>query len=302
MTEPRTSRSAVRAAWPDVVRATLRASLSDRLPLSAAGCAFCATLALFPAMGTLISLYGLVSNPRAAETQVLFLRALLPPNAYWLIADRLHHLVVQPPTRLGAGLAISLLLTVWSAAFGVRAMLAALALAFDEPPRRGFLRAQAIALAIALLAILGATVTLSVLVVLPAMFHFVWPWAFRMRVVHAASLAVLLVCAAASIAVLYRFAAGRRGVTLLPGLLLAISVWLAASLLLSLYVDHIAPFGVAYGPIGAVVAVMLWFFLTAYAVLLGAELNAQLERTAGRLALARETPVAADDAGGAQLT
>src|ERR1700722_18096914 len=84
-------------AWRGVLQATLRASVSDRVALAAAGCAFFATLALFPAMSMLISVYGLVFNPRGVEVQVQWLSDLLPPAAYWLIADRLHHLVSQPP-------------------------------------------------------------------------------------------------------------------------------------------------------------------------------------------------------------
>lgn len=294
-------RPASPTGWREVLICTAQASLSDRLALSAAGCAFCATLALFPAMSMLISLYGLVFNPRAVEAQVLVLRDLLPTNAYWLIADRLHHLVVQPPARLGTGLGVALLITVWSGAFGVRSMLAALALAFDEPAAQQFLRRQRNALALAVLAILGGVFALSILVGMPAALHFVHPWMFRVELVHAASIVLLLAGAGAAIALLYRFACARTSLPRLPGVVLALCVWLAASLLLTFYIQHIAAFGVTYGPIGAIIAVMLWFFLAAYAVLLGAELNAQLERvrlgSAPDLALtASMLPAAAPDA------
>ena len=127
------------AVWGGVARATLRASVSDRMALAAAGCAFFATLALFPAMSMLISVYGLVFNPRGVELQVQWLHDLLPPAAYWLIADRLHHLVAQPPMRLGVGLGVSVLLTFWTAAVGMRSMLSALTVAYAGQERRGFL-------------------------------------------------------------------------------------------------------------------------------------------------------------------
>ncbi len=267
--------------WRNVLQATLRASVSDRVALAAAGCAFFATLALFPAMSMLISVYGLVFNPHSVEQQVLWLRDLLPPAAYWLIADRLHHLVSQPPMRLGVGLGVSLLLTFWTAAVGMRSMLSALTIAYGGEERRGLLRFLAVSLAMTVVAILGAVLAIAILVGMPALFRFVTPWAWRMRLVHLASVVVLLGCAGLSLALLYRFGPARKRPArqwITPGGLLALSLWLAASCLLSFYVDHIATFGVTCGPLGAVAAVMLWFFVSAYAVLLGAELNAQLER------------------------
>ena len=267
-------------AWRNVLHGTLRASISDRVALAAAGCAFFATLALFPAMSMLISLYGLAANPRVVEQQVLWLHEMLPPSAYWLIADRLHHLVIQPRARLGVGLAVSLLITFWSATVGMRSMLAALTIAYGGHRRR-FLHFLAVSLAMTLVAVLGAVLAIAVLVCMPAIFHFVYPWAWRLRVIHLASIAVLLGFGVLSVALLYRFGPapprpGRTWIT--PGAALALSLWLVASGLLTFYIDHIATFGATYGPLGAVVAVMLWFFVTAYAVLLGAELNAQLER------------------------
>jgi membrane protein len=266
-----------------VLRATLRASISDRVALAAAGCAFFATLSLFPAMSVLISVYGLAFNPRGVEFQVAWLHDLMPPAAYWLVVDRLHHLVTRPPLRLGVGLAVSLLLTLWAAGVGMRSMLAALTIAYGGRERRGFLRFQAVALTMTVVAIIGAVLAIAILVGMPALFRFVTPWAWRVRVVHLASLALLLGCATLSLVLLYRFGPARpkdaRHRTA-PGSLLALALWLAASVLLSFYIDHIAAFGATYGPLGAAAAVMLWFFITAYAVLLGAEFNAQLERFA----------------------
>jgi membrane protein len=278
-------------AWRGVVQATLRASVSDRVALAAAGCAFFATLALFPAMSMLISIYGLVFNLRGVEMQVQWLHDLLPPNAYWLIADRLHHLVNQPPMRLGVGLGVSLLLTFWTAAVGMRSMLSALTIAYGGEERRGFLRFQAVTLTMTVVAILGSVLAIAILVGIPVLFRFVTPWAWRMRLVHLASELVLLGCAGLALGLLYRFGPARPRVVrprlarphparhwITPGSLLALALWLLASGLLSFYIDHIAMFGVTYGPLGAVAAIMLWFFFTAYAVLLGAELNAQLDR------------------------
>ncbi len=268
--------------WPEVLRDTLAATLSDRVSLTAAGCAFYATLALFPAISILISIYGLAFNPWNVEPQLHALQELLPPPAFELIADRVHHLVAQPRARLSFGLGISTLVTFWSAAVGTKSVIAALNLAYGTTERRSIIRFQLVGFALTLSAILVAVLGIALLVFLPAWLRVlgVVEYQTRIALLHWAGLAMLVGCAALAIALLYRFGPSRpRPPTrrIMPGTLLATGLWLVASGLLDFYVDHIASFGATYGPIGAVVGVMLWFFVSVYAVLLGAELNAQLE-------------------------
>jgi membrane protein len=272
--------------WIDVLRDTFSASVSDRVTLTAAGCAFYATLALFPAISVLISIYGLVFNPWNVEPQLQVLKGLLPPPAFELIAERVHHLVVQPRARLSFGLGISTLVTFWSAATGTKSVMSALNLAYGARERRGILRSQLVGFGLTLSAILGAVLGIAVLVFLPAWLRVLGVLQYHMRLflLHYVSLAMLVGFAALSIGLLYRFGPSHRsspGRRITPGTALATTVWLAASGLRDFYIDHIASFGATYGPIGAVVGVMLWFYVSVYAVLLGAELNAQLERRAG---------------------
>jgi membrane protein len=273
--------------WGEVLRATVVASVSDRVSLTAAGCAFYATLALFPAISILISIYGLAFNPRTVEPQLQALRELLPPPAFELIAERVHHLVAQPSARLSFGLGISTLVTFWSAATGTKSVIAALNLAYGTTERRGIIRFQLVGFGVTLSAILGAVLGIAVLVFLPAWLRVlgVTQYHTRIALLHWAGLAMLVGFAAQAIALLYRFGPSRRASParrITPGTLLATALWLVASGLLDFYIDHIGSFGATYGPIGAVVGVMLWFFVSVYAVLLGAELNAQLEGGAGR--------------------
>jgi membrane protein len=283
--QPARGASAVRA-WGEVLRATLVASVSDRVPLTAAGCAFYATLALFPAISILVSSYGLAFNPWTVEPQLQALRELLPPPAFELIAERVHHLVAQPSARLSFGLGISTLVTFWSAATGTKAVIAALNLAYGTTERRGIIRFQLVGFGLTLSAILVAVLGIAVLVFLPAWLRVLGVTQYHMRIalLHGAGVAMLVGFAALAIALLYRFGPSRRAAParrITPGTLLATALWLVASGLLDVYIDHIASFGATYGPIGAVVGVMLWFFVSVYAVLLGAELNAQLEGRAG---------------------
>jgi membrane protein len=277
------------ARWPiaiwrrgDVVRATIAASLSDRVSLTAAGCAFYATLALFPAISILISIYGLAFNPRNVEVQLQSLQELLPPPAFQLIAERVHHLVVQPRARLSFGLGIGTLLTFWSAATGTKSVISALNLAYGATERRGIVRFQLVGFGLTLSAILVAVLGIAVLVFLPACLRVLGVVQFHTRIalLHWIGLLMLVGFASQAIALLYRFGPSRRAPPtrwILPGTLLATALWLVASALLDFYIDHIGTFGATYGPIGAVVGIMLWFYVSVYAVLLGAELNAQLE-------------------------
>jgi membrane protein len=273
-------------AWGGILRATVLASVSDRVSLTAAGCAFYATLALFPAISSLISIYGLAFNPANVEAQLQAVRELLPPPAFELIAERVHQLVAQPPGRLSFGLAIGTLVTFWSAATGTKSVIAGLNLAHGTTEQRGIIRFQLVGLGMTLSAILGAVLGITVLVFLPAVLGVlgVTQSATQVALLHVAGLGLLVGFAAVAIGLLYRFgpsghkSAGRR---IVPGTVLFTALWLVASGLLDFYIGDIGSFGATYGPLGAVVGIMLWFYVSVYAVLLGAELNAELEGEGG---------------------
>ncbi len=273
-----------RHAWRLVVLGTLRESVTDQVSLAAAGCAYYATLALFPAISMLISVYGLAFDVQSVEQQLQILRDLLPAPAFTLIDERVHELVSQPSGTLSIGLAISFLLTFWSAATGTKAVLSAMNVAYDVTEQRGILRFQLTALGMTLCAVVAGVLAIAVLVFLPAVIAFVGLPSDILGLINWLGMAMLIVLVGLSVALLYRFGPSRRppaNQRILPGALLAIVLWLIASELLSFYVARIASFGATYGPLGAVVGVMLWFYVSAYAVLLGAELNAQIEQHGG---------------------
>ena len=271
----------------EVMRGAFRASIADRMTLSAAGCAFYATLALFPAISMLISVYGLVFNRDAVASQLQALEPLLPPPTFSLIQGRVHELIGQPHANLSAGLVISSLITFWSAGSGTKSVLSALNLALGISEMRSFLRFQLTGFAMTLAAIVVAVLAIAVLVVMPAAIAFVGLSDYSAGLIHAAGMLTLVGLFVLSLLMLYRFGPSRAPPPHQPmfaGAILATVLWLAASALLSFYVSHMASFGATYGPLGAVVGVMLWFFISAYAVLLGAELNARLEALSARLA------------------
>jgi membrane protein len=266
--------------WRGLISRTIRASTTDRVSLAAAGCAYYATLALFPATSMLVSVYGLVFDPISVEPQLQVLAGLLPAPAFALIADRVHQLVSQSGGNLSLGLAISFLLTFWSTATGTKSILSAINVAYDVTEQRAFLAFQAIGLAMTLIAILSAVLGIGVLLGLPVVLAALGLSRHAAALIHAASLLMLVGFFGLSIGLLYRYGPSRPpppDPRVKPGVALATLLWLISSELLTFYVAHIGSFGATYGSLGAVVGVMLWFYLSAYAILLGAELNARLE-------------------------
>jgi membrane protein len=274
--------AAVRAesAWHRLLGRTLRASTTDRVSLAAAGCAFYATLALFPAISMLISAVGMVLDPVTAESQLDVLSGLLPPPAFSLIADRVHQLVGQDGGNLSIHLLVSFILAFWSSATGSKSVLSAVNVAYDVTEQRPFLRFQLIGLSMTLVAVLCAIVAIGVLLLLPPAIGFLGLEKQGGGLIHAAGMAMMIGFFFVSIALLYRFGPSRPPPPrprIKPGAALATALWLIASELLSLYISQLGTFGATYGSLGAAVGIMLWFYVSAYAVLLGAELNARLE-------------------------
>jgi membrane protein len=266
--------------WKRVMMRTWREIISDRVSLVAAGCAFYATLALFPAISMLISLYGLMFDPATVEPQLATLQDLLPPSAFQLISERVHMLVAKPPGTLTLGLLISTGVALWSSATGTKSIISALNLAYEERERRSFLRFQLIAFVMTLIALVGAVLGLGFIVGLPPALAALGYEGNTAVLVRIASLILLVAFVLGSLSLLYRFGPCRRAarwVWITPGSILATVLWVLASALFSFYVGHLATYDVTYGPLGAVVGVMMWFFVTVYVVLLGAELNAELE-------------------------
>lgn len=269
--------------------AAFRESITDHISLAAAGCGFYATLALFPAISILISVYGLVFNREDILNQIAVLGDLLPPPAFTMIEGRVHELVGQYYGHVSLGLILGLILTFWSASTGSKSMLSAINVAYDVAEQRPMLRFQLVGFSITLAAVLVAGSAIAVLVFLPAVIAYVGLSAYTGRLIRAVSVVMLVGLFGTTVALLYRFGPSRQPPPrqpIVPGTLVATALWLTASTLLSLYISRLGTFGATYGPLGAAIGIMLWFYISAYAVLLGAELNAQIEarRAAAMLA------------------
>jgi membrane protein len=282
------------AGWKRVLRRTVTEVITDRISLVAAGCAFYATLALFPAISMIISIYGLVFDPATVEPQLDQLRDLLPPSAFSLISDRVHVLVSKPQGDLTFSLLVSVGIALWSSATGTKSILGALNLAYEEREQRGFVRFQLTALGLTLAGMVAAAAGIGVLVLLPAVESFLGISAGAKFLARVASMGVLVVFVMFALSLLYRFGPSRQSPSwhwVTPGSAVATLLWLVASALFSYYVGHLASYDATYGPLGAVVGVMMWFWVTAFVVLAGAELNAELELQTAQDSTGAEKPI-----------
>lgn len=254
---------------------------ADNLGLVAAGVAFYALLAIFPGIAALVAVYGLVADPAAVSRQVESFSGL-PDEARGILTDQLAHLSAQPSTTLGLGFALSLLLSLWSASKASSALMGAMNIVYDTEEGRGFLRFQLVALAFTLASVLVGVLAIGAVAGVPAALAFL-PLGPIARWV-AAALPWLVIAGAflALLAALHRYGPDRRGGRwrwITPGSLLTTVLWLVASAGFSLYVARFGSYNETYGSLGAVVVLLMWLWISAYLVLLGAELDATLERT-----------------------
>lgn len=256
-----------------------RATATQRVSLVAAGCAFYATLALFPTITMLISLYGLAYNPDTVQPQLRFLQSFMPPAAFQLISDRIQSLVSQPAKGLGISLVISLLISLWSSSTGTKSLINALTLAYHEREQRGLIKFQLVAIGMTLVAILGTALAIGILVFIPIALTYIGLSGDTKFLVNALSSLAMVVFVVVALGLLYRYGpAGNHRTFYAPGAAIATILWLAASWLFGLYVGHFAAYSATYGPLSTLIGLMMWFYLTAYVVLFGAEVNAALDR------------------------
>ena len=265
--------------WWAVLKRVWNQVNRDNISIIAAGCAFYALLALFPAITALVSIYGLIADPDTVGQQVEAMRGVLPGEAVDLIASQARQ-VASAGSVLGWSAGLAILLALWSASSGVRTLFTALDIAYEEEERRSLLRFNLTALLFTLGAIVAVIAGLGVIIGVPAALSYLPLGPLAAVGVRLATWGVLLVALVLGLAVVYRFGPSRAAARwrwLTPGSLLAAALWLLASVAFSYYVANFASYNQTYGTLGGVIILMMWLYLSAFVILLGAELNAELE-------------------------
>jgi membrane protein len=285
--------------WLDIVKRTRKGIKDDNVTLIAAGVAFYAMLAIFPALIAVVTIYGLVAEPTDVQRQVDSFAENMPPGAGDLLTAQLDQIVRTSERSLSIALAVSLAAALWSASAGTLSLIKGLNIIYDEQETRGFIKLRGLALLLTIGAIVVVLGALALIAVLPAVLREVGLGRAGELAVSIGRWPALVVLVAVALAVLYRLGPDRanpRFRWMSWGALVAVVLWVAVSTGFSWYVSNFGSYGQTYGSLGAVIVLLLWLWLSALAALIGAELDAEIEREAARHATSPEVPVGERDA------
>lgn len=267
--------------WHDIVWRVMRAARRNRITMLAAGVAFYALLALFPTIAAVISLWGLLFDPYEAGQQLYEISRFMPPDAANLIDQQAQQVVESAESgNIMAALA-GLLIAMYIASKGVGVLVIGLNVVYGETEKRSLMHRSAVLISLTFGLIIMTLVSLGFIAIVPIVVDALDIDAPLNSVFKWLRWPALLVLMSGLIALLYRFAPYRRSAQwrwLSYGTMLATVMWLLGSGGLSLYVRYFSSFSELYGSLGAVVALMMWFWLSAFVVLFGAEVNCEMER------------------------
>jgi membrane protein len=264
--------------WLQIAKRGWAEAKIDQVPLLGAGVAFFAFLALFPALIALVTLYGLFADPAVIAEQVNSLTAL-PAEVRQLIVDQINS---QSRAALGWTAVLSIALALFSASGGVNNLMTAINVAYDEDDERNFVKKRLLALSLTVGAIVFLTVMLVLVAVVPPLLRSLFGDSPVLRfLLQAARWILLVIVLTAALAILYRLAPDRdapkmRWVSV--GAAVATVLWLIASIGFSIYVATFGNYAKTYGVFAGIIVLLFWLWITSYAILLGAEINAEAEQ------------------------
>ncbi len=269
-----------KSGWLDVLARTKRQISEDNLSIVGAGVAFYAFVAVVPALAVLIALYGLISDPATINQHIAALAETVPDEAMPLLEEQMKR-IASAPESAGISAIIGLLIAFYGSSKATKALIEGLNIAYDEREKRGFLKLNAVALILTFCAILGAVGAVLLLAVMPPVLDRLNIGSQAENLLNWIRWPVLVGGFMAALAVVYRYGPSRNDAKwrwVSPGAAVAALLWLIGSGAFSLYVSRFGSYDKTYGSLGAVVVFLLWLFISAFVVLLGAELNAELER------------------------
>jgi len=267
--------------WWQVLQRVVSQFIDHRLMSEAAGITFYILLALFPALAALVSLYGLFADPAIISQHLSQMQGIVPGGGMDLIDDQVKRVAANGSGTLGFGLAIGLATSLWSANAGIKSLFDSLNIVYDEREKRSYVRLTLLSLGLTLGAILFLCLALAGVVALPVVLNFVGLGPFTALLLKLARWPVLLVVLVLGLAVLYRFGPSREAARwrwITWGSFFAIIGWTIVSIGFSWYVANFGSYNRTYGSLGAVVGFMTWIWLSAMVILLGAEVDAEMER------------------------
>ncbi|MGB3337075.1 MAG: YihY/virulence factor BrkB family protein [Devosia sp.] len=269
----------------DILWRVYRSIAQDRVLLTAAGVTFYVLLALVPTLAAIVSIYGLFNDPVSVVEQVDLLVGIVPPAAIEIIRDELTRLTRQSNDTLGLTLIFSVSLALWSASASIKALFEAMNIAYGEEERRSFLHFNGLALLFTAGGALAAVIALTVIIVLPAAIVLLPGGAGLEWTLRIVSYGIMLAVLIAALAALYRWGPSRelakwRWIT--PGVVLTVPLFGIVSVAFSWYVTNFTDDSATYGSLGATIGLMSWLWITITLVIIGAELNSEIEHQTAR--------------------
>jgi membrane protein len=268
------------AFWRHVLYRTYQEINDDRLLALAAGVVFYGLLAIFPAITALVSSYALFANSSTITGHLALMSGLMPASAYSIVDEQVTRIVTRTTGDLGFAFFIGLALALWSANAGVKSIIDALNIVYGVKERRSFIRLNLVSLAFTVGALIVLLLALAAIVVLPVMLSYLPLYGYSTTISTWLRWPGLLLLLLFGLAVLYRFGPNRgcaRWQFLSLGAVFAVLSWLAGSVLLSWYLGSFANYDATYGSLGAGIGLMMWLWMTAIVILVGAELNSEID-------------------------
>ena len=273
-----------RQGWWAALKETANGFNEDRLMTEAAGVTFYTLLALFPAIASLISLYGLVADPSTISEHLRQAEGVIPSGGLDIIKQQVDALTSNGRQALGFGLILGVLISLWSANSGIKSLFDALNVVYHERETRSYIRRTIVSFCFTAGALMFLILSLVCIVVVPIVFNYVGLGSALPLVLAVLRWPLLVLVLSLFLGLVYRFGPSRQHVHwqwVSWGSAFASITWVIASLGFSYYVANFGSYNKTYGSLGAAIGFMTWIWISSMVVLLGGELNAELERQAG---------------------
>ena len=268
------------AGWKDILWRTYESTNDDRLLATAAGVVFFGLLAVFPAITALVSSYGLFADASTIGANLQTLALMLPEGSFQIVQDQIARVLSKGNASLGATFLFGLVLALWSANAGVKAIIDALNVVNEEREKRSFVRLNLISLAFTTAGIAALLLMVSAVVAFPLALDHLGISPDSKFIVSLARWPLLFAILLVALGLLYRFGPSRRAARwqwLSVGTVAAALLWIAGSSALSWYLSNFGEYDATYGSLGAAIGLMMWMWMSAIIVLCGAELNSEIE-------------------------
>jgi membrane protein len=265
--------------WIQVAKRSWKRAKANQVPLLAAGVAFYAFLAVFPALIAIVSIYGLFADTSKIPNHLNSLTAAIPDEAGKVLQDQVTALAARPST-LGIGLLVSIVIALWSTSAAVSNLLTAIDVAYDEEEKRGFVKKRLLSLGLTLAAIVFMVIMLGIVAILPPLLKATFGTGTLRWVFQILGWLVLVLLVAVVLAILYRIAPHHNAPRMLwvsVGAAVATAIWLIASIGFSIYSSTVSNYAKTYGVFAGIVVLLFWLWLSMYAILFGAEIDAEAE-------------------------